>query len=157
MGTYDHGYDAILAEVHTRFGFMPTIFNSGGNIMILESILDGGNFIWITDADCDVTPLPRRLAAEADGHYVGWQVSIYPPDPDALPVDLTATVPGGSTVPAIPDVDSCTRLASVTHHTATADQLPDLIELALRGYRRHEQHTFHRDGTHTVSVGIDHY
>lgn len=113
--------------------------------------------MWITDADCDVTPRDRRRDIEADGDHVGWQVSIYPPDPDTVPMDLTATVPGGSTALAIPDVDSCTRLASVTHHTATAEQLPDLIELALRGYRRHEHHQFALDGTHTVRFGIEHY
>jgi hypothetical protein len=157
MGIYEHGYDDILTEVQRRFGFTPAIFNSGGNIMILEGLLEGRNFIWITDADCDVTPRPRRLDIEADGDYVGWQVSIYPPEPGTGAMDLTATVPGASTVPAVPEVDSCTRLASVTHHTATAEQLPDLIELALRGYRRHEHHQFALDGTHTVRLGIEHY
>lgn len=157
MGTYNHGYDAILAQVHARFGFTPTIFNSGGNIMILESRLDNSEFLWITDADCDVTPLSRRLAREADGQFVGWQVSIYPPDSERDLLDVEQTDPADTTAAEPADVDSCTRLASVTHHSATADQLPDLIELALRSRRRHEQHTFHRDGTHTVSVGIEHY
>jgi len=85
---------------------------------------------------------------EADGHHVGWQVSIYPPEPATVPVDLAATYP---------DVDSCTRLASVTHHSAHAELLPDLIELALRGRRRHEHHTFAVNGTHSVRLGIDHY
>lgn len=156
MGSYDHGYGDILAQVHRRFGFTPTIFNSGGNIMILEARLDGGDFIWITDADCDVTPLPRRQAAEADGSPIGWQVSIYPPDTAGAPLDITATDLDHTTVAAPADVDSCTRLASVTHHTATADQLPELIELALRGRRRHEHHEFRADGTHAVHIGIEH-
>lgn len=157
MGIYEHGYDDILTEAQRRFGFTPEIFNSGGNIMIFETRLDDGSFLWITDADCDVTPRPRRLAKEADGHYVGWQVSIYPPDPASAPVDLAATLCEGSIFSAIPDVDSCTRLASVTHHTAAAEQLPDLIGLALSGYRRHEHHQFALDGTHTVRLGIEHY
>ncbi len=157
MGIYEHGYDDILTEAQRRFGFTPEIFNSGGNIMIFETRLDDGSFLWITDADCDVTPRPRRLAKEADGYYVGWQVSIYPPDPASAPVDLAATLCEGSIFSAIPDVDSCTRLASVTHHTAAAEQLPDLIGLALSGYRRHEHHQFALDGTHTVRLGIDHY
>lgn len=157
MGTYDHGYYAILAQVHARFGFMPTIFNSGGNIMIFESRLDGGDFCWITDADCDVTPMPRRLAAEADGDRIGWQVSIYPPDTEDTGLDIAQADPDGQAAPTVVDVDSCTRLASVIHHRATADQLPELIELALHARRHHEHHVFHLDGTHTVSLGIDHY
>lgn len=157
MGTYDHGYDAILAEVHERFGFTPTIFNSGGYVMIFESRLDSSEFLWITDADCDVTPLSRRLASEADGEFVGWQVSIYPPDSERGPLDVAQTDPADTTAPEPVDADSCTRLASVTHHSATADQLPDLIELALRSRRHHEHHAFHLDGSHTISFGIEHY
>ncbi|GAA2429254.1 hypothetical protein [Mycolicibacterium llatzerense] len=157
MGAYEHGYDDILTQVQHRFGFTPTIFNSGGGIMILESRLEGGDFIWITDADCDVTPRPRRVAAEADGRHIGWQVSIYPPEAGAPPLDLSAADTVASTAPAVPEVDSCTRLASVTHHTAPAEQLPDLIGLALRGRRRHEHHLFDADGTYTVRLGIDHY
>lgn len=157
MGSYDHGYGDILAQVHRRFGFTPTIFNSGGDIMIFEARLDGGDFIWITDADCDITPLPRRLAIEADGDVVGWQVSIYPPDTERGPLDVEQADPDGPAATETVDANSCTRLTSVTHHSATAEQLPELIGLALRGRRRHEHHEFHCDGTHTVSLGIDRY
>ena len=157
MGIHDHGYDDILHQVHRRFGFTPTIFNSGGNIMILEARLDGGDLIWITDADCDVTPLPRRLTIEADGHHVGWQVSIYPPETQDCGLDIAQAAPHGQCAPSAVDVDSCTPLASVIHQRATTDQLPELIELALRARRRHEHHIFALDGTHTVRAGIDRY
>lgn len=48
-------------------------------------------------------------------------------------------------------------LASVTHETATAGQLPDLVATALRSLARHEQHHTDADGRHQVSVGIDHW
>jgi hypothetical protein len=70
----------------------------------------------------------------------------------------TAPVPTAtSTEHVTPQPDSCTRLAGVEHRTATVEQLPDLIDLALHGLARNEQHQFSDDGTHTVTHGTRYY
>lgn len=46
-------------------------------------------------------------------------------------------------------------MASVSHRTATAQQLPDLIELALRSISEAAHHRYDDQDAHTVSYGID--
>jgi hypothetical protein len=78
---------------------------------------------------------------EKDGITVGWHVGIY----------ANQITEHGD------DIDSCTRLAGVEHASATDEQLPDLIELALSGRARHEQHKFSADAPHSVEYGIRTY
>ena len=137
----NHGYDELFATINRRFGIALTWWHSGGGYMIWESRLETGDWLWITDFDANITPLARRRALEKDGITVGWHVGIY----------ANATDVGGD------GPDSCTGLAGVEHCSATAGQLPDLIELALRGRARHEQHQFLRDKPHSVKYGIEYY
>jgi hypothetical protein len=37
MGTYDHGYDQMLADIENRFGIKLSIFNSGGGCIYLDT------------------------------------------------------------------------------------------------------------------------
>jgi hypothetical protein len=141
MGTYDHGYEQMLVNIENRFGIKLSIFNSGGGWMIFEGRLETGNWLWITDWDADITPRPKRLELEAQGITVGWHIAIY------------STLSG----PGTAEPDSCTRLAGVEHRTAAADELIDLLELALRSLPRNEQHDFDRRGSHAVSDGVRHY
>jgi hypothetical protein len=138
---YDLGYDDLLATITDRFGITVDCFNSGGGCLIWETRLETGDWMWVTDWDAGIQPLARRLELEAQGITVGWHIGIY-----ANLTDSAGDQP-----------DSCTRLAGVEHHTATAAQLPDLIDLALRGTPRNEQHEFGANGTHTISYGIRYY
>jgi hypothetical protein len=138
---YDLGYKELLADITARFGITLTCFDSGGGCLIWESRLETGDWLWITDYDAGINPLARRLALEQDGITIGWHVGIY----------ANQSADYGD------EPDSCTRLAGVEHHSATAQQLPDLIELALRGRARHEQHTFKADQPHKVEYGIRTY
>ncbi len=96
---WNHGYDAILADVPRQTGITFEPFNSGGGCMILEGRLESGLWIWITDVDPGLTCLPRRRAHEANGIDVGWMITIHPTDYDD---------------PAEPCPDGGTTVASVT-------------------------------------------
>ncbi len=93
----------------------------------------------LTPDNANITPLAQRLALETRNVHVGWHIAIYPTD------TRTATA------------DPFVWLASVTHETATAGQLPDLVATALRSLACHEQHHTDADGRHQVSVGIEHW
>lgn len=133
------GFDAILDEIHHRFGIALELVDAGGRYVHFLSRLETGDWLWISDYAANITPLAQRLALEAHDVHVGWHVAIYPTN------TLTGTA------------DCFVWLASVTHETATAGQLPDLVATALRSLARHEQHHIDAEGRHQVSVGIDHW
>ncbi|WP_396911622.1 hypothetical protein [Mycolicibacterium sp.] len=133
------GFDAILDEIHHRFGIALELVDAGGRYMYFQSRLETGDWLWISDYGANITPLARRLALEARDVHVGWHIAIYPTD------IRTAAA------------DPFVWLASVTHETATAGQLPDLVATALRSLARHEQHHTDAQGRHHVSVGVDHW
>ncbi|MBX8687873.1 hypothetical protein A5722_31270 [Mycobacterium vulneris] len=133
------GFGAILDEIHHRFGIALQLLDAGGHHVFFQSRLETGDWLWISDYAANITPLAQRLALEAHGVHVGWHIAIYPTD------TRTATA------------DPFVWLASVTHETATAGQLPDLVATTLRSLARHEQHHIDAAGRHQVSVGIDHW
>lgn len=133
------GFDAILDEIHHRFGIALQLVDAGDRYMYFHSRLETGDWLWISDYAANITPLAQRLALEAHNVYVGWHVAIHPTDPRTLAADPFVW------------------LASVTHESATAGQLPDLVATALRSLARHEQHHIDVEGRHQVSVGIDHW
>ncbi|ETZ57019.1 hypothetical protein L841_3157 [Mycobacterium sp. MAC_080597_8934] len=132
------GFNAILDEIHHRFGIALELVGGGGH-MHFQSRLETGDWLWISDYAANITPLAQRLALEAHDVHVGWHIAIYPTD------IRTAAA------------DPFVWLASVTHETATAGQLPDLVATALRSLARHEQHHTDAQGRHQVSVGVDHW
>lgn len=131
------GYDVILDEIHRRFGITLKMLTPDSRYMSFQSRLETGDWLWISDYTANITPLDQRLALEAHNVHVGWHVAIYP----------TNTLTGAA--------DCFVWLASVTHETATAGQLPDLVATALGSLARHEQHHIDGEGQHRVSVGID--
>lgn len=133
------GFDAILDEIHHRFGIALQVVDAGGRCTYFRSRLETGDWLWISDYSANITPLAQRLALETRNVHVGWHIAIYPTD------TRTATA------------DPFVWLASVTHETATAGQLPDLVATALRSLACHEQHHTDADGRHQVSVGIEHW
>ncbi|MEW2484485.1 hypothetical protein AB0876_33340 [Mycobacterium sp. NPDC049093] len=135
--TDSRGHDAILDEIYYRFGIALELVDASGRYMHFQSRLETGDWLWISDYAANITPLAQRLALEADHVHVGWHVAIYPTD--------TRTAAA----------DPFVWLASVTHETATAGQLPDLVATALRSLPRHEQHHTDAVGRHRISVGID--
>lgn len=140
MGSYNHGLDAILGTIKDRTGLTFEIFNSGGHTMILEARLETGDWMWISDYDADVTPLPQRRQLEAEGIRVGWLIAIYPTDPD----DPT------------PVPDPARILASTAHESATAEELPQLVVNTLKSLRGHAHHRI-ADSQVTVTYGIESY
>ncbi|OBB17031.1 hypothetical protein A5761_11285 [Mycolicibacterium setense] len=135
----NRGFNAILGEIHHRFGIALQLVDAGGRYVFFQSRLETGDWLRISDYAANVTPLAQRLALEAHDVHVGWYVAIYPTDAHTLAADPFVW------------------LASVTHETATASQLPDLVATALRSLARHEQHHIDADGRHQVSVGINHW
>lgn len=140
MDTAALGYQEIVTHVHQRLGINLTISPGSTDHLSLQSRLETGDWLWITEYAANITPLERRVILEAAGVTLGWHIAIYPTNP----VD-----------PARPD--HFTWLASVTHESALAHQLPDLVENALRALPRHEQHHIDRDGNHHISAGITHW
>ncbi|MBN3458369.1 hypothetical protein JNN96_30475 [Mycobacterium sp. DSM 3803] len=137
MDTVALGYKEIVTQVHQRSGIRLTASPDRTDHLSLQSRLETGDWLWITEYAANITPLARRVTLEAAGVTLGWHIAIFPTNP----VD-----------PARPD--HFTWLASVTHESALAHQLPDLVENALRALPRHEQHHIDRDGNHHVSAGI---
>ncbi|WP_131830838.1 hypothetical protein [Mycobacteroides abscessus] len=137
--TDSRGYDGILDEIYHRFGIALELVDAGGRYMFFQSRLETGDWLWISDYAANITPLAQRLDLEARDVHVGWHVAIYPTE--------TRTAAA----------DPFVWLASVTHETATAGQLPDLVATALRSLARHEQHHTDADGRHLISVGIDYW
>lgn len=131
------GHDGILDEIYHRFGIALELVVTGGRYMHFQSRLETGDWLWISDYAANITPLAERLALEAHDVRVGWHVAIYPTD--------TRTAAA----------DPFVWLASVSHETATAGQLPDLVAAALRSLARHEQHHTDADGRHQIRVGIE--
>lgn len=132
------GYNEILTHVDQRFGITLTVNPCGNHYLSLQSRLETGDWLWITEYVANITPLSRRMVLEASGINLGWHIAVYPNDPSADPASP----------------DPFTWLASVTHETARAHQLPDLVETALRALPRHEQHHIEADGNHHISAGI---
>jgi len=135
---YNLQYDALLDAIATRFGISLHCFNSGGGCLVWEARLESGHWLEINDWDQGIQTRARRLASEAAGAPVGWFIGIY--------------CPAGDTPPWSHD---SWRVASVSHRTATADELPDLIDLALRGITAAAHHVYDAHGAHTVTHGID--
>lgn len=133
------GYDAILDEIHHRFGIALQLVDAGGRYMHFQCRLETGDWLWISDYAANITSLAQRLGLETHNVHVGWHIAIYPTDTRTAAADPSVW------------------FASVTHETATAGQLPDLVATALRSLPRHEQHHIDADGRHQVSVGIDHW
>jgi hypothetical protein len=138
----DLGYDELLAKLTDRFGITLTCFNSGGGCLIWEARLEDGSWLWITDWDAGIHPRLRRLEFERQGIRIGWHVGIY----------ANQVIENYSD-----DVDSCTALASVVHRTAGIDDLPDLIELALRSLPSNTHYGYDENGVCTIHNGIQHY
>lgn len=137
--TDDLGYHDLHATLATRFGITFARFNNGGGCHIWETRLETGHWLWVSDYDPWIIPRACRQAAEDNGHPVGWQINIYAHQPDT------------------DSADTRTCLAGVHHATATAEQLPDLIEQTLRALPGREHHHYSADGTHTVRHGAQHY
>lgn len=133
------GYNEIRTRIAQRFGINLTVNARGrDDYHSLQSRLETGDWLWITEYAANITPLARRVMLEAKGINVGWHIAVYPNDASA---DTASP-------------DPFTWLASVTHETALAHQLPDLVETALRALTRHEQHHVDPEGNHHVSAGI---
>ncbi len=135
---YDLDYTDLLSTIRDRFGITLRCFNSGGGCLIWESRLESQHWVWINDWDQGIMRRNRRLATEAAGDPVGWFIGVYAPAGDT---------PAWS--------DDHWRVASVSHRTATAEQLPDLIELALRSITEAAHHDYDDQGVHTVAYGVD--
>lgn len=131
---WDRGYDQMVAEIKSRFGFELELYNTGGWCMVFEARLEGNAVIWISDYDAGVTPRDERLSMEARGTTVGWNVSIYRADKDGYPDNAI--------------------LASAQHETALVAELPGLIALALESVATNAQHHFKKGGQHTVTHGV---
>jgi hypothetical protein len=135
---YNTGYAPLLDKLSDRLGLRGfEIFNSGGSCLITETRLEGNVWLWITDWDAGIHPLHTRTRMEANGITIGYNVSLYPADPDN---DAWC--------------DSCTVLASIRHQTAKAEQLPQLVQLALRALPRNTHHTFDDHGQHRVDYRV---
>lgn len=137
MDTDALGYHEIITQVHERSGIRLTASPGRTDHLSWQSRLETGDWLWITEYAANITPLARRVTLEAAGVTLGWHLAIYPTNPAD---------------PARPD--HFTWLASVTHESALAHQLPELVENALRALPRHEQHHIDRDGNHHISAGI---
>lgn len=149
MGSYEHGWDDILDKVQVETGLRFTIWNSGGHCMIFEARLETGQFLWVTDYDADIEPLASRHEIEAAGGTVGLQVSVLA----AMESPQRYADVIGGTVDTVPDdwanvVDSNRCLASVRHGTAKAEQMPELVALAILSLPRNAHH--HIDQVETV-------
>lgn len=128
----DYGYTEMLADIKRRFGFELDFHHTGGGIMVLETQLEGGAWLWISDWDAGLNLREDRLKMEADGITVGWNVTIYADD---------GSYPGDTT------------LACVRHETALTDELPGLIEMALKALPENAHHDYRKGGQHTVTCG----
>lgn len=185
MGTHRHGYGEVLRAVERRTGLAFEMFNSGGGVMIFEARLETGHYVWISDADAGVWPLPCRREMEAAGTAVGYHLAVYPPFTEP---ERAAEVYGGtaadygedSKIQWRGDCDSNRCAASVHHGTASAEQLPELVELVVSSLPRNAHHNINagefgrtagtdlpcpcergqlvcKGGAHTVTYGVDDY
>ena len=131
---WDRGYDQMVAEIKTRFGFELELYNTGGWCMVYEARLEGNAVIWISDYDAGITPRDERLVLEGKGITVGWNISSYRAEADAYPDNAI--------------------LASAQHETALVAELPGLIALALESVATNAQHHFVKGGKHTITYGV---
>ena len=115
---------AILATVRSRFGIGFTETHTGGGCMALEARLESGH--WIVATDENLSGFRERIEAEScsdsynahfgdDHNAAGWSIGIYPNDPDE-----NTWMSGDDSIVDVVDLD------------ARAEQLPDVIEVALR-------------------------
>ena len=128
------GYGEVMADLEKRFGLTFTCEDTGGGCLLFQARLDNGEWIVISDWDAGINPLERRRELEAEGITVGWNITIYADD-ENWP-------------------DHSTMLASVRHDSATATELPVLIQQALSSRLATVHHDYRRGGGHTVSYGI---
>ena len=114
----------ILAAVRSRFGIDFTETHTGGGCMALEARLESGH--WIVATDENLSGFRERIEAEShpdsynahdgeDHNAAGWSIGIYPNDPDE-----DTWMSGDDSIVDVSDPDG------------RADQLPDVIEAALR-------------------------
>lgn len=128
-------YGQFLAEIQQRFGVAFTVADTGGGCLLFQARLETGDWLVISDWDSGLTPLPRRRQLEAQGTTVGWAVNVCADDGEDWP--QTATI-----------------LAGVSHETATADELPALIELALNSLTDNAHHEIRKATGHSVLHGV---
>lgn len=113
----------ILSAVQSRFGIGFTETHTGGGCMALEARLESGH--WIVATDENLMGFRDRIDAESysdnyNAHYgddhnaAGWSIGIYPNDPDE-----NTWMSGDGSVVDVTDLDG------------RADQLPDMVEVAL--------------------------
>lgn len=125
------GYEELLKHIRHRFGItlVPVVH---GRHVRFETCLETGHSVWISEYAGNITPLHDRIALERRGIAVGWHVAIHSADSNPL-----------------------IWLSSVTHETATAQLLPEILETALRALPRNEQHHIDRQGTRRITTGIE--
>jgi len=128
-------YGQFLAEIQQRFGVAFTVEDTGGGCLLFQARLETGDWLVISDWDSGIIPLPRRRQLEAQATSLGWVVNVCADDGDGGP--QTATI-----------------LAGVSHETATADELSDLIELALSSLADNAHHEIRKATGHSVLHGV---
>lgn len=107
----------VLAEVRRRFGISFIEQSTGGGCMCLEARLESGH--WLIATDEGLCSYRERLDIEADSpRPMGWSIGIYPHSDEPY-MDWFG-------------VDS---IVDVIDTDAYAEDLPDLIERALRELR----------------------
>jgi hypothetical protein len=108
----------VLAAVADRFGIRFSEVGTGGGCMALEARLESGH--WIVATDENLRSFRSRVAWEIENDApAGWSVGIYPhsdePDMDWFGMD---------------------SVVDVIDYDAFADDLPTMVERALKGMVR---------------------
>ena len=67
MDTAALGYQEIVTHVHQRLGINLTISPGSTDHLSLQSRLETGDWLWITEYAANITPLERRVILEAAG------------------------------------------------------------------------------------------
>lgn len=129
------GYGEVIAELSDLVGVPFTLEDTGGGCLLFQGRLEGGPWLVISDWDAGILPLPRRRELESAGVTIGWNISLYSDDGDDWP-------------------DHQTWLASVRHESATVDELPALVQLALNSLRDNAHHDYRKTGAHDVTYGV---
>lgn len=138
MPRYTDGYEDLRRSVRDHLGITVEPYNTGGNILVWQGVIETGHWLWISDYDADITPRGDRERLEAEGIDVGWRISLHPPGDEH-------------------DVDCCTLLASVAHQKARSTDFLNLLVQTLANLPTNTHHDTTGAGITTITRGIQSY
>lgn len=133
------GYKDLLTELNARFQIDLDQIGTEG-YPIWEARLKSGGFLWICDLDSGIYPRRQREKLEAAGTHIGWALVVHGADPNN---------------PDEPDLNR--YLASIRHATATAAELPGLVERVIQAVDDNGHYVIDCDGKENVKHGIEEF